>query len=96
MDMAFLRTQYRSKILEIANKYKAENIRIFGSTVRGENTKDSDVDFLVHFKKGASLLDESGLDIELTDLLGCKVDIISDRTIRSEFRPFILKEAEIL
>jgi predicted nucleotidyltransferase len=51
MDMAFLHMQYRSKILEIANKYKAENIRIFGSTVRGENTKDSDVDFLVHFKK---------------------------------------------
>jgi predicted nucleotidyltransferase len=47
-------------------------------------------------KKGASLLDESGLDIELRELLGCEVDIISDRAIRSEFRSFILKEAEAL
>jgi predicted nucleotidyltransferase len=47
-------------------------------------------------KKGASLLDESGLDIELRELLGCEVDIISDREIRSEFRSFILKEAEAL
>ncbi|OFW80715.1 MAG: hypothetical protein A2887_05845 [Alphaproteobacteria bacterium RIFCSPLOWO2_01_FULL_40_26] len=93
MDMEILRTKYRDRILQIANKYKAENVRIFGSVVRGDNRIDSDIDFLVHFKEGASLFDESGLDIDLCDLLKCKVDVISDRAIRNEFKPFILSEA---
>jgi predicted nucleotidyltransferase len=92
MNIETLR-KYRDKILEIAHEYKAENVRVFGSVARGEEKENSDVDFLVHFKKGASLLDESGLDIDLTELLGCKVDVISDRAIREEFKPFILKEA---
>jgi predicted nucleotidyltransferase len=96
MNIETLRTEYRDKILEIAKKYKAEDIRVFGSVSRGDNGPESDIDFLVHFKKGASLLDESGLDIDLTELLGCKVDIISDRAVRSEFRPFIFSEAKPL
>lgn len=96
MNIKILRKNYRSKILEIAEKYKAENVRIFGSIVRGENNEKSDIDFLVHFKEGASLLDEAGFDIELRELLGCEIDLISDRAIRSEFQPFILKEAEVL
>lgn len=96
MDLETLQKKYRNQILKIADKYKAENIRIFGSVSRGENRSDSDVDFLVHFKKGASLLDEAGLDIDLADLLGCKVDIISDRAVRSEFKQFIFSEAKSL
>jgi predicted nucleotidyltransferase len=96
MNIETLRHKYRDQILQIAEKYKAENVRIFGSVVRGEDRVDSDVDLLVSFKKGASLLDEAGLDIDLNELLHCKVDVISDRAIRSEFRPFILKEAKPL
>ncbi|MES2962010.1 MAG: nucleotidyltransferase family protein [Pseudomonadota bacterium] len=96
MNIETLRTKYRNSILQIADKYKAENVRVFGSVARGENNDKSDIDLLVHFKEGASLLDESGLDIDLTELLGCKVDVISDRSIRDEFKPFILKEAQEL
>lgn len=96
MNILTLRKKYRNQILNIADKYKADNVRVFGSVVRGENRDDSDIDLLVHFKEGASLLDESGLDIDLNELLGCKVDIISDRAIRSEFKSFILKEARPL
>lgn len=96
MDIFTLRQKYRNQILNIADKYKADNVRIFGSVVRGENSDDSDIDLLVHFKEGASLLDESGLDIDLNELLGCRVDVISDRAIRSEFKSFILKEAQAL
>jgi hypothetical protein len=96
MNLETIRTKYRDQILQIAQKYKAENVRIFGSVVRGEDTEKSDVDFLVHFKQGSSLLDEAGLDLDLQDLLKCKVDVISDRAIRSEFRSFILSEAKIL
>jgi len=96
MNLEEIRTKYREQILQIAKKYKAENVRVFGSVVRGENTEKSDIDFLVHFTKGASLLDESGLDLDLRDLLKCKVDVISDRAIRSEFKSFILNEAQTL
>lgn len=96
MNIETLRKKYRDQILNIAGRYKAENIRIFGSLVRGENRNDSDIDLLVHFKDGASLLDESGLEIDLSELVGCKFDIISDRAIREEFRPFILNEAKPL
>jgi predicted nucleotidyltransferase len=96
MNLQTLRSKYRNQILLIADKYKVENIRIFGSVIRGEENANSDIDFLVHFKEGASLLDESGFDIDLRDLVGCKVDVISDRAIRKEFVPFILKEAQPL
>jgi predicted nucleotidyltransferase len=96
MNIDTLREKYRDQILEIAHRYKADNIRVFGSVARGDSKDGSDVDLLVHFKQGASLLDESGLDIDLKALLGCKVDVISDRAIRDEFRPFILGEAKPL
>lgn len=96
MNLSEIRTKYRHQILQIAAKYKAENVRIFGSVVRGENSKTSDVDFLVHFQEGASLLDEAGLDLDLRDLLQCEVDVISDRAIRPEFKSFILTEAKSL
>lgn len=93
MQIEELRSQYREQIYAIAEKYKAENVRVFGSVVRGEATESSDVDLLVHFRKDASLMDESGLDIELNALLGCKVDLIGDDAIRSELRSFIMNEA---
>ena len=96
MNLETIRTKYREQILQIADKYKADDVRIFGSVARGESREDSDIDILVHFKKGASLLDEAGLDIDLKELLGCKVDVLSDRVIRDEFRPFILREARHL
>ncbi len=96
MNILTLRQKYRDQIMILANKYKAQNIRVFGSVARGEESVNSDIDFLVSFKKGASLLDESGFEIDLTELLGCKVDLISDRALREEFKPFILKEAREL
>jgi predicted nucleotidyltransferase len=96
MNIETLRTKYREQILVIARKYKAENLRIFGSVARGDEKSDSDIDLLVHFKEGASLLDEAGLDLDLNELVGCKFDIISDRAIRGEFKPFILSEAKPL
>lgn len=96
MNISVLRQKYRDQILDLAEKHKAQNVRIFGSVARGEDRPDSDIDFLVNFKKGASLLDESGFEIDLTELLKCKIDLISDRALREEFKPFILKEAKEL
>ena len=86
---------HRTAILQLAEKYHAEDVRVFGSVARGE-PHPHDIDLLVHFKPGASLLDEVGLDIALNQLLGEKVDIIGDDVVRPEFMPFIDAEAVAL
>lgn len=91
MDITELR-QYGAQIYSLANKYHAFNPRVFGSVAR--NSKQAnDIDLLFSFEPCASLLDEAGLERELTLLLGKKVDLIGDDTIRDEFKPFILSEA---
>lgn len=92
MQMNELRSKYRDAIIEIARAHRADNIRVFGSVARGE-PNPRDIDLLVRFKPGASLLDEAGLDIALTQLLGEKVDVIGEDIVRAELRPFIFAEA---
>lgn len=87
---------HRDQIIALAAKYKAENVRVFGSVLRGEETESSDVDILVHFVPGASLFDESGLECALRDLLGVKVDLVADDAIREVYAPYILGEAQPL
>ncbi len=96
MNFKDLQLKHKNKIMELAKKYHAQNLKIFGSVARGEEGKDSDIDILVDFDKEASLLDEVGLELDLQDLLGTKVDLISSRAVRSEFRNFIFSEAREL
>ena len=93
IELETLRSQYRDQILTSAAAHKAGNIRVFGSVVRGEATETSDVDFLAHFKKGASLFDVAGLTNDLSNLLGVKVDVIPDDSIHWFIRDKILKES---
>ncbi len=76
----------------IARDFKAEIVGIFGSYARGEQRKESDVDIVVRFKEGASLLDLVGLADFLEEKLGIKVDVVSERAIRPELKDHILKE----
>lgn len=82
----------RDAIMAIAQKYGANNFRVFGSVVRGEATEQSDVDFLVQIEKGRSLLDHIGLQIDLEELLGCKVDVVDDCVLHPMLRDDILAE----
>ncbi|MET3165540.1 UNVERIFIED_ORG: putative nucleotidyltransferase [Arthrobacter sp. UYEF10] len=68
--------EHRSETLEIAHRYKAHNIRVFGSLARGEDTPESDVDLLVDLEPGATLFDLSGFRLDMIDLLGVEVDIV--------------------
>lgn len=88
-----LREHYRAQILDLAARYKAENVRVFGSVARGEEKSESDVDILVHFQPGASLLDLTGLNHAMEDLLHKEVDVISDRSLHPAFHERILAEA---
>lgn len=83
----------RDHILRIAAKYGARNIRVFGSVARGEADAASDVDFLVDMEAGRSLLDLGGLQMELESLLGCRVDVVTERGLKARIRDRVLREA---
>ncbi len=77
-----LRTR-REEILGIAAAHGARNVHIFGSVARGRSRPDSDVDFLVEFDTDRTVLDLSGLIIDLQDALGRNVDVVEfNRTVQ--------------
>ena len=86
----------RDAILAIAARWGAHRVRVFGSVARGESRPDSDVDFLVEFDRGRSLLDHGGLLADLSDLLCCKVDVVSARGLRERFLRRVEAEAVLL
>ena len=86
----------REEILRIASRYGAHDVRVFGSVVRGEAGDRSDIDFLVEFEPGQSLLDHAGLVNDLEELLGCKVDVVTESGLYWLLRRRILKEAQPL
>ena len=84
---------YREEILVIAKRHHAPNIRVFGSVARGESTEDSDVDFLVDVAPEQSVLDLISLIYDLSDLLGCKVDVAQSTVLNPLMRDEVLKDA---
>jgi predicted nucleotidyltransferase len=83
----------REEILRIAARHGAQNVRVFGSVARGEADSQSDIDLLVEFKRGTTLLGHAALVQELEDLLGVKVDVVSERGLRDRVRERVLREA---
>lgn len=96
MNLDTLRTKYKSQILDIARQYKAEDIRVFGSVIRGEENENSDIDFLVRFQPGVDLFDIGGMHSDLVDLLECNVDILSEKAISPHIKDDILHDARPL
>jgi predicted nucleotidyltransferase len=83
----------REEIIALASSYGASELRCFGSVVRRQERPDSDIDLLVRFEPGRSLMDHAGLKIALEELLGRPVDIASERGLKPRFRERILAEA---
>jgi len=86
----------REEILRIAAKHGARNVRVFGSFARGEAGEASDIDLLVDFESGRSLLDQAALMLDLQDLLGRKADVVTESSLYWLLRRRILKEARAL
>ena len=76
----------REDILRVANKRGASNIRVFGSVARGEADSKSDIDLLVDLEPGRNLFDLGGLLMDLQDLLGYNVDVVTERGLRERIR----------
>ena len=83
----------REAILEIAARCGARNVRVFGSFARGTADVASDIDLLVDMEPGRSLLDMGAMLVELQDLLGREVDVVTERGLKQRIRSRVLAEA---
>jgi predicted nucleotidyltransferase len=83
----------RADILRVAALHGGRNVRVFGSTARGDEGPFSDVDFLIEFEEGRSVLDLAGLWQDLEELLGRKVDVAEPEGLHWYIRDRVLKEA---
>jgi hypothetical protein len=86
----------RDEIERIAARHGAKNVRVFGSIVRGQARRESDVDLLVDMEPGRSLLDLIRLELELEEALDCEVDALTSAGVSELLRDRILEEAVAL
>ncbi len=93
MGIDELLKEKREEIIRIAAQHGAYNVRVFGSVARGEANPDSDIDFLIDVGVNHSRWFPGGLLADLEDLLGCKVDIVTENGLHRLIRERVLKEA---
>jgi predicted nucleotidyltransferase len=86
----------KKQIMPILKRQGVTKAALFGSVVRGEAKKTSDVDILIKYKGQKSLLDLVRLQFELEEKLGKKVDILTYNSIHPLLRDIILKEQKII
>ena len=85
--------QKRSAVREATTRFRAANPRVFGSVLHGNDLDGSDLDLLVDALPGATLFDLGGLQIELEEILGVPVDLLTPDDIPLKFRDQVLAEA---
>ena len=85
--------QKQADIKRIAEKHGAINIRVFGSVARGQSKQNSDLDLLIDVGPNPSSWFPAGLILELEDLLGCRVEVVTERGLNPELRDRVMSEA---
>ncbi len=85
-----------AKLAELCRRYQVRELAVFGSAARGEMRPESDIDLLVEFLPEAEigLIEYSGLMLDLSELLGRKVDLVSKRGLKPLIRDAVLREAK--
>lgn len=83
----------RAAVREVTSRFRAANPRIFGSVLHGTDRDGSDLDLLVDALPGATLFDLGGLQVELEDLLGVSVDLLTPGDLPPKLREKVLAEA---
>lgn len=96
MELEELLREKRAEILAVVAKHGAGNVRVFGSVARGESDDQSDIDFLVDLGENLSPWFPVRLIRELENLLGKKVDIVTENGLKERIKHRILQEAIVL
>jgi hypothetical protein len=85
---------HRDAIREIALLHRVKNVRVFGSVLHGDDTEDSDLDLLVDPTPETTLFDIAKIQVELKELLGVAVDVLTPRALPDKFREQVIQEAQ--
>lgn len=85
--------QHRAAIRSVVISYRAENPRVFGSVVHGDDTELSDLDILIDPRADTTLMDVANIQLDLERLLGVSVDVLTPRALPIKFRDVVLAEA---
>ena len=93
MTIEQLLREKRQEIQRIAAEHGAHNVRVFGSVARGEAGPESDIDLLVQVGSATSSWFPAGLILDLEDLLGCRVEVVTERALNPDIREHVLREA---
>ena len=93
MNIEQILHEKRDDIHSIAAKHGAYNIRIFGSVVRGEAGPDSDIDFLIDVGPTTSSWFPAGLILDLQEILGRRVEVVTEKSLNPYVREYVLREA---
>lgn len=88
--------EIKKNLVEVLKKYRVKRAALFGSIVRGGATEESDIDLLIEFEGRRSLLDLAGLKLELQELLGRRVDVLTYRSLHPLLKEKILSEQEVI
>jgi hypothetical protein len=84
--------QHKQQLVEFAKENDIKYLALFGSHARGEEKESSDVDLLVEYSPGTSLLDVVGMELELGDQLNKKIDLVSKKYVNKHIQPYIEKD----
>ena len=93
MGISELLEDRREQILQLATEHGARNVRVFGSVARGDAGPESDVDFLVDVAPAHSSWFPAGLLLDLEDLLGRHVHVVTEAALHRRIRDRVLQEA---
>lgn len=93
MTPSALLQQHQIPIREAASRFAVTNPRVFGSVLHGDDAEGSDLDLLVDALAGTTLFDLGGLQLELEELLGIRVDLLTPGDLPLKFRDQVLAEA---
>lgn len=85
---------HREEIKKMALARRTQNVRVFGSVLRGDDAEGSDLDLLVDPMPGATLFDLGGLQVDLEEMLGVPVDLLTPGDIPARFKETVIQEAQ--
>lgn len=83
----------RAAIRQVVASHRAQNVRVFGSVIRGQDSEGSDLDLLIDTTPETTLMDVAAIQVELQTLLGVSVDVLTPKALPETFRNRVMSEA---